>query len=97
MNKKSIDIDWADIVDTFASEYGWTIDYIVSLDLGQVISLRNQIQKRYEAQNSGSSPESTGVSTTEQINTEEAFVEYLQKNAGAKKRVRKDGKTEIVL
>ena len=94
--KNNMDIDWANIVDVFASEYGWTVDYIKTLDLGQIILLREQIHKRYEAQNGESPSESTGASITE-TNSEMEFVQYLEKNVGAKRKVRKDGTVELVL
>jgi len=41
------DIDWAIIIDILAKEYGWTIDYIKSLDMGQVRELLKAIKNRY--------------------------------------------------
>ena len=91
MNKHdSSDIDWAAIIDIFASEYGWTIDYIKSLDLGQIISLRAKIQKRYDQQN-GAVSSNTGTVP----NDNELTISDFEKMG--KKHVRKDGTIEIVI
>lgn len=91
-NQDSSDIDWAAIVDLLASEYGWTIKYIVNnLDLGQIISLKAAIQKRYEHQNGGVS------SDVETVPGEEGMsVSYFEK-MGGKKTIREDGTIEILL
>lgn len=94
-----MDIDWAEIVDTLASEYGWTVEYIRTLDFGQIVSLKNQIYKRYEAQN-GENTENTEKSITGKVDdtqSQEEFARYLEKSAGAKRNVREDGSIEIVL
>lgn len=51
MPEKTIDVDWAALVDLFAREYGWTIKDICELDMGQVVILIKQIRKRYKSQN----------------------------------------------
>ena len=50
MARDPLDIEWAEVVDILASEYGWTIKYIRSLDLGQIISLLKAIKLRYKKQ-----------------------------------------------
>jgi hypothetical protein len=46
-----LEIDWAAVVDVLASEYGWTIEYIGTLDLSQVMSLIKVIKARNARQN----------------------------------------------
>jgi len=48
------DIDWVLIIDILAKEYGWTIDYIKTLDLCQVTKLLTAIKDRYARQNNTS-------------------------------------------
>lgn len=92
MADNDIDIDWAALIDLFASEYGWSIKDIASLDLGQILSLKAKINERYEKQN-GVSGGSEGVPSGEQELTMSDFETKL----GGKKRVRSDGVTEIVI
>ncbi|GAG14070.1 unnamed protein product [marine sediment metagenome] len=40
------DIDWAAICDILASEYGWTLDYIKTLNFGQITTLLKAIKER---------------------------------------------------
>ncbi len=90
-----LDIDWAAIVDILASEYGWTIDYIRSLDLGQVVALIKTIKARYRRQNSGTQGE-----IPEDIanpDGQEMPLSDFETKLGGKRRVRKDGVTEIIL
>jgi len=47
----SKNVDWSQIIDLFASEYGWTIEYITNLDLGQIGCLISAINKRKKAEN----------------------------------------------
>ena len=91
MEKDSTDIDWAGIVDLFASEYGWTIDYIKTLDLGQIISIKDTIQKRYDKQNGRVSQDNETVSKNE----DEFNITEFEKIG--KKHVRADGVTEIII
>lgn len=90
-NQDSFDIDWAAIVDLFASEYGWTIDYIKNnLDLGQVIILRAKIQKRYERQNGEVSSDIETVSSNDELS-----ISDFEKMG--KKHIREDGTVEIII
>ena len=41
-----MEIDWIKVVDTLASEYGWTIEYIQTLDMTEVSRLVACINKR---------------------------------------------------
>lgn len=91
-NKNSDDIDWAAIIDLFASEYGWTIEYIKSLDLGQIISLRKKIKERYDRQNGQVSGDIGSMPGNEELS-----ISDFETKLGGKKRVRKDGITEIVI
>ena len=61
----SNEIDWAEIIDLLASEYGWTIDYISSLDLGQIVTLMKKIEIRRNRSNG-----SSDLATTPSANTE---------------------------
>ena len=91
MKKDSTDIDWAAIIDLLASEYGWTIDYIKTLDLGQIISIKDTIQKRYDKQNGRVSQDNETVSKNE----DEFNITEFEKIG--KKHVRADGVTEIII
>jgi hypothetical protein len=76
------DIDWAAIIDILAREYGWTIEYIKSLDLGQITTLLQAIKARYDKQN----------------NNEENPDDISDLKAlGGKERTREDGRKEIVI
>lgn len=44
------DIDWATICDILASEYGWTLDYIKTLNFGQITTLLKAIKERRDAE-----------------------------------------------
>ena len=44
------DIDWAAICDILASEYGWTLDYIKTLNFGQITTLLRAIKERRDAE-----------------------------------------------
>lgn len=91
MDKKdSVDIDWAAIIDLLASEYGWTIRYIKSLDLGQVLSLKEAIRKRYEYQNTGISDNAGSVSSRDELS-------MLHFEKMGKKHIREDGTVEIII
>lgn len=89
-NQNSSDIDWAAIVDLLASEYGWTIKYIESLNLGQVILLKAKIQKRYERQNGEVSSDMETVSSNDELS-----ISDFEKMG--KKHIREDGTVEIII
>ena len=89
-NQNSGDIDWAAIVDLLASEYGWTIKYIASLNLGQVILLKAKIQKRYERQNGEVSSDRETVSSKDELS-----ISDFEKMG--KKHIREDGTVEIIV
>jgi len=82
------DIDWAEVIDILAKEYGWTIDYIKSLDLGQIISLLKAIRNRYDRQNNTGGNE-------EDPNRELSISDF--KAMGGKENIRPDGKKEIII
>jgi len=44
------DIDWAAICDILASEYGWTLDYIKTLNFGQITTLLKSIKERRDTE-----------------------------------------------
>jgi len=78
------DIDWAAIIDILAKEYGWTIEYIKSLDLGQIITLLKTIKARY------------GKESGEETPDKELSISDF-KAMGGKENIRPDGKKEIVI
>ena len=82
LHNKNLKLDWADIVDIFAREYGWTIDEIKKLDIGQVTALIKVIKRRYD----------TDVDDVEI----DVMVSDL-KAMGGKEKIRDDGRKEIVL
>lgn len=96
-NEKKLDIDWADLIDLLASEYGWTIDYIKGLNMGQVVSLIKAIKKRYLRQNSKNDNENNYPEVLENINEDqsETLVSDFIKMGG--KIVEKDGKKQIII
>jgi hypothetical protein len=79
------DIDWAAIIDILAKEYGWTIEYIKSLDLGQIITLLQTIKARYGKQNN------------EEENPDKELSISDFKAMGGKEVTREDGKKEIII
>lgn len=89
MANQSYNIDWAEVVDILAREYGWTIEYIKSLDLGQVTGLLEAIKKRYKKQNEATNSE-------EDYNKEDLSIADL-KAMGGKEIIREDGRKEIVI
>jgi len=93
MDNNDYDIDWAAIIDLFASEYGWTIDYIKSLDLGQIVSLKAMMKARYDTQNGVASEEGGSMPTGE----DELSISDFETRLGGKKHIREDGVTEIVI
>jgi hypothetical protein len=68
-----------------AKEYGWTIEYIKSLDLGQITSLLKVIRNRYDKQNNNE----------ENPNEELSISDF--KAMGGKEQTREDGRKEIVI
>jgi len=84
------DIDWAEIVDILAREYGWTIDYIKSLDLGQITLLLRTIKARYNKQNNIDD----GYEDSE--NNKELSISDF-KAMGGKVKIREDGRKEIII
>lgn len=92
MVKNPLDINWAEVVDILASEYGWTIDYIRTLDLGQIISLLKAVKLRYKKQDKAIK-ESTD---TNNPSADELSISDF-KAMGGQERVREDGRKEIVL
>jgi hypothetical protein len=85
MDDNVYDIDWAEIVDILAKEYGWTIEYIKSLDLGQITSLLKVIRARYNKQNNN-----------EEVPDKELSISDF-KAMGGKEKTREDGRKEIVI
>jgi len=79
------DIDWAEVIDILAKEYGWTIEYIKSLDLGQITSLLKAIRNRYDRQNNNE----------ENPDRELSISDF--KAMGGKEVTREDGKKEIII
>jgi len=94
-HESQLNIDWAVIVDILASEYGWTIEYIRSLDLGQIISLIKAIKARYKRQNSNTQ----GDLPNDEANPEgeEMPLSDFEHKLGGKRHVREDGTVEIIL
>jgi hypothetical protein len=86
MPKNAYDIDWAELIDILAKEYGWTIDYIKSLDLGQIMSLIKAIRVRYDKQNNNEE---------NPIDNELSISDF--KAMGGKEKTREDGRKEIVI
>lgn len=86
------EIDWANIVDLLASEYGWTIEYIRTLDLGQVIALKAKIQARYDHKNGEVSSDTGAVPSSE-----DDFKASDFEKLGGKRNVREDGTVEIII
>ena len=95
------DINWAEVVDMLAHEYGWTIAYIQSLTMSQTTLLIEAITKR----NRAAIPESNRLSTSaKNKNGAEKFqADDTEKQIGmmvawgAKKEIGKDGKERYIL
>lgn len=91
MADNDINIDWAKVVDILAREYGWTIDDIKKLNFGQVSALLKEIKARYAKEN-----EAVNYSNpSKDANKELSLADF--KAMGAKERIRKDGRKEIIL
>ena len=89
-DKSQLDIDWAAIVDIFASEYGWTIDVIKNLDLSQVISLVKTIKARYRKQSDSVNQGDNDTGSEEEMAMHD--LERLGKTV-----IREDGTKEIII
>ena len=93
-DKASSDIDWAEIIDLFASEYGWTIDYITGLDLGQIVTLMEKIRARHNKQNETDEETSPPEQDTGG-DSELSMLDFETKLGG--KKVVEDGITKIII
>jgi len=91
MEKSKLNIDWAMIVDVLAAEYGWTIDYIKTLTLPQLIILIKSIKARYARQEESIKNNQNNEENSEQELPLSHF-ELLGKTT-----VREDGTKEIVI
>ena len=91
MARDPLDIDWAEVVDILASEYGWTIKYIRSLDLGQIISLLKAIKLRYKKQEKAVKEGMDDNPSDKELNISDF------KAMGGQERIREDGRKEIIL
>lgn len=58
------------IVDILASQYNWTIEYIQSLDLGEIQEQLKQIKNRLERERGIKSPSLGSANNTEQESLE---------------------------
>lgn len=98
MKKSRYDIDWAEIIDLFASEYGWTMDYTSTLDLSQVMVLMDAIKKRRDRENNSSEGETPSTNKVEGVSSDEKEVpiSYFEQKVGGKKVV-VDGVTKIII
>ena len=92
MDREKIILDWAVIVDIFASEYGWTLSEIKQLDMGQIVTLLKTIRKRKQSQQ-GQAASDEPIPDME--NKELSIADF--KAMGGKERVREDGRTEIII
>lgn len=92
------DIDWAEVIDLLAHEYGWTIEYIASLTMCQVNLLIQTITNRYQAQNRGLKGKGQSVSKSGKFQADD-----IEKQLGtiiswgAKKEIGPDGKERYKL
>jgi hypothetical protein len=87
-----LEIDWATVVDMLASEYGWTIDYIGTLDLSQVMSLIKVIKARKARQNGEEVEAQDDIESNQ-----EASASSFQAMFGGKKVTNDDGSETIIL
>lgn len=92
--EQGFDIDWAYIIDLLASEYGWTIEYIQTLNLGQIHCLCQAIKIRYANQNGNSEdlPQEVGSGGREELKLTD-----FETKMGGKKVVHEDGTVEIIV
>jgi len=86
-------IDWAELVDLFAKEYGWALDDIVKLTMPQILLLIRAIENRYKREKEAI--EKGGKHGGEEAN--ETNVRNLALKLGGKIMKNKDGKEEIVI
>lgn len=98
-NKKerTLDIDWAAMVDLFASEYGWSIDDIKKLDMSQIVALARQIRKRYADQAASIKNTETVEGQTSPYSKEEMPISDFVTKMGGKMTTDEDGTKRIVL
>ena len=98
MPKNKYDIDWAEVVDLLAHEYGWTIKYIRTLTLGQISMLVSKIRKRYDAQDKATKDtQATKPEGSDFKPSSEEVVTGTLLARGGKLRTRPDGTKEIVI
>lgn len=98
LNKISSDVNWVEVVDLFAHEYGWTIDYIKTLSLGKITLLIAQIKKRYDAQNQANKvPANDDTKVGSFVPTKESTIRGTCMSMGGKTRKKEDGTEEIVV
>lgn len=88
-------VDWAQIIDLFASEYGWTIDEISKLNATQISLLIRAIRKRRRSDAKNISRGLMGVPSKGSSNLRQT--ELFFRKAGAKVEKNKDGKLDIKL
>lgn len=86
------DVDWALIVDILAREYSWTIDYIKTLDYGQICTLVYTITERYKRENE----EVESNTDSHSVDKEDNLHDFIIGLKG-KKHIREDGTTEIIV
>jgi hypothetical protein len=88
---KRLSIDWAEIVDLFSREYGWTLEDIKKLTLPQILILIRAIQRRYQREK-----EAMDNGTKKEASNEEK-VRNLALSLGGKVVKNKDGREEIII
>lgn len=91
------DVDWAEIVDVLAHEYGWTIDYIETLTMSQANLLIKAISTRYRAQNDAMSGKKSSMSSGKFQPSDEETIVGTMVAWGAKKEVGEDGRIRYKL
>ena len=84
-------VDWAELADLFAKEYGWTPKTIGELTLPQVLLWIKAIEKRYSRQK-----EAMNKGTPNEVSNE-TNIKNLALKLGGKIKKNKDGKEEIVI
>ena len=102
MTNKSNDINWVEIVDLLAHEYGWTIRYIETLSLNKIFLLVKQIKRRYKSQNQTGNSDTVQSDSPEKVDsdfnpTNEAAVRGVCMAMGGKIIKKEDGSEEIVI
>lgn len=84
-------VDWAELADLLAKEYGWTLSDIGKLTLPQVLKLVRAIEQRYKRQK-----EAIDKGTPTEASNE-TNIKNLALKLGGKIKKTKDGKEEIVI